>query len=226
MWASIHCPSFKEAVQLYQKGNEVVNDCKLAQTHFFCRERLRRSAILPLAMNDPISLQIYADSKGNATGSLFLDDGLTYDYRKKDAYVLGKFVYFKRSLYYTLENGTANSTSSWLERVTIYWFASKPNRIFAQNELKDSKEVQLAFKYDSKQKILVIRKPALPLAQNWQIKITWVIAVISHIGKWKTFEFILVDRADQFRVCWCEQSFLSSKTMVKVGHIAFWVLKK
>lgn len=124
-------------------------------------------------MNDPISLQIFADSKSqNATGSLYLDDGLTYDYRKKDAFVLGTFVYFKRSLFYTLENGNANSTSSWLERVTIYWFASKPNRIFAQSELKGSKEIQLAFKYDAKQKILVIRKPALTFSQNWQIKIT------------------------------------------------------
>ena len=138
----------------------------------FYRERLRRSAVLALTMNDPISLQIFADTKGNANGSLYLDDGLTYDYRTKKAFAFGSFEYSKRSVIYTFERGNANCTSSWLERVTIHWHASKPSRITAQYESAGSKATQLAFKYDAKRKILVIRKPALLFTQNWRIKIT------------------------------------------------------
>lgn len=134
-----------------------------------CRERLRRAAVL--AVNDPISLQILLNSQLEAVGSLYLDDGQTFDYRTKNAYIAGKFDFAKRTLSYSFESGTPDSNSAWLERVTIFGYPSKPNRIVAQSEVDSSKTTQLAFKYNAEEKALVIRKPALAFGQSWQIKI-------------------------------------------------------
>ena len=133
------------------------------------RERMRRAAVL--AVNDPISLQIFLNPKGEATGSLYLDDGQSFDYRTKNAFISGKFSLAKRTLGYSFEKGTPNANPAWLERVTIFGYPSKPNRVVAQLESDPSKSSQLAFKFDSKKKVLVIRKPTLPFGQDWQIKI-------------------------------------------------------
>ena len=122
-------------------------------------------------MNDPISLQIFLNSELEATGSLYLDDGQSFDYRTKNAYISGKFSLSKRTLSYSFENGTPDSNTAWLERVTIYGYPSKPNRVVAQLESDASKTTQLAFKYNPELKELVIRKPSLAFGQNWQIQI-------------------------------------------------------
>lgn len=66
-------------------------------------------------------------------------------------------------------DGKLNS-NVWLERVNLYRYPSKPSRIEAvvANEIG----VTLTFKYDPESKLLVIRKPELMMAKNWQIIIT------------------------------------------------------
>lgn len=122
-------------------------------------------------MNDPTSLQIFLSTNGTATGFLYLDDGQSFDYRSKNAYVLGKFDLAKRTLTYQFERGDQEASKSWLERVTIYGYPSKPNRVQSQLGAENGQQVQLAFKYDPNTHILVIRKPSLPFGQDWQIKI-------------------------------------------------------
>ncbi|XP_046915674.2 glucosidase 2 subunit alpha isoform X2 [Dermatophagoides farinae] len=131
------------------------------------RERPRRSAVL--AVNDPISLQIFLNSNGSASGFIYLDDGQTFDYQRRNAFISGRFNYSKRTLTYTFDKGDPDSNRAWLERVTIVGYPSKPNRIqiIAAEELSS----QLAFKYDQQKHLLVIRKPAVMFGQNWQIKI-------------------------------------------------------
>ena len=135
------------------------------------RERLRRAAVL--AVNDPISLQIFLDSMQEASGSLYLDDGLSFDYRNKNAFIFGKFSFAQRMLSYSFVKGTPNSNSAWLERVTIYGYQSKPNRVVVHSDphVGTAKGSQLAFKYIPEEKALIIRKPSVAFGQNWQIKI-------------------------------------------------------
>lgn len=137
-----------------------------AHTHTLS-ERPRRSAVL--AVNDPISLQIFLNSNGSASGFIYLDDGQTFDYQRRNAFISGRFNYSKRTLTYTFDKGDPDSNRAWLERVTIVGYPSKPNRIqiIAAEELSS----QLAFKYDQQKHLLVIRKPAVMFGQNWQIKI-------------------------------------------------------
>ncbi|KAI2801451.1 hypothetical protein BLOT_011003 [Blomia tropicalis] len=133
------------------------------------RERLRRAAVL--AVNDPISLQIFLNPNGEATGSIYLDDGQSFDYRTKNAFIEGTFHFSKRILNYSFESGKPDANPAWLERVTIFGYPSKPNRILAQMASDSSKQTQLAFKYNAEDKTVVIRKPSFTFGQNWQIKI-------------------------------------------------------
>ncbi|KAH9423409.1 hypothetical protein DERP_003688 [Dermatophagoides pteronyssinus] len=134
------------------------------------RERPRRSAVL--AVNDPISLQIFLNSNGTSIGFIYLDDGQTYNYQKQNAFIYGRFNYSKRTLQYTFEKGNPNSNRAWLERITIIGYPSKPNRIQLMNNSNDNPPPsQLAFKYDQQKHMLIIRKPAVMFGQNWQIKI-------------------------------------------------------
>lgn len=129
-------------------------------------------------MNDPISLTAFLNSAGVASGSLYLDDGQTYDYRNKSLYIQGAFNYEKKTLNYQFQKGNPQASGAWLERITIYGFPSKPNKI--QWQLVDANQAgpasvarsgQLAFKFDSQLNKLTIRKPALPFGQSWQVKI-------------------------------------------------------
>lgn len=138
-------------------------------TIIFYRERMRRAAVL--AVNDPITLQIFLNTKQEATGSLYLDDGQSYDYRTKNAFISGNFIFSKRTLNYEFKNGTPDSNPAWLERVVIYGYPTKPNRIVAQLGADQSKATQIAFKYNADTKEIVIRKPSLPFGQNWQVQI-------------------------------------------------------
>lgn len=132
---------------------------------------MRRAAVL--AINDPISLQIFLDSNGTANGVLYLDDGESFKYRTNNAFIYGRFSYGKRMLSYIFEKGDPNSNQAWLERVTIIGFPSKPNRILLVSDInnKHSANGNLAFKYDSSKHILTVRKPAVSFGTNWQIKI-------------------------------------------------------
>lgn len=124
-----------------------------------------------LAVNDPISLQIFLNPNGEATGSIYLDDGQSFDYRTKNAFIEGTFHFSKRILNYSFESGKPDANPAWLERVTIFGYPSKPNRILAQMASDSSKQTQLAFKYNAEDKTVVIRKPSFTFGQNWQIKI-------------------------------------------------------
>jgi len=129
------------------------------------RERVRRSAALTL--DDPISLDIVLDDNAQeANGQVYLDDGTTFNYRKKD-FIQAEISFKDQSLTYNVVEGSFAS-SSWLERVTFYRYPSKPTKI---ELVVDGKSTPLQFKYDSDAKILVIRKPEVRMSNNWHISI-------------------------------------------------------
>jgi len=128
------------------------------------RERIRRSAALTL--EDPISLDIVLDESKTAKGDLYLDDGITFNY-KQDDYIKSNVVFDGSNLSYSIESGK-RQTQVWLERVTIYGYASKPNQVVA---VQGSSQETLEFKYESDTKALVLRKPALNLSEDWKITI-------------------------------------------------------
>ncbi|CAG2104181.1 unnamed protein product [Medioppia subpectinata] len=130
------------------------------------RERMRRSA--QLTVEDPISLDIFLDSNGSAEGQLYLDDGQTFNY-KSGQHIYGKTQFQRKTLSYEIIDGKYDASKAWLERVTIFGYPSKPQKVVITS---GEKTIQLAFKYDSQKRILVVRKPGLAFTNKWQIKVT------------------------------------------------------
>lgn len=77
----------------------------------------------------------------------------------------GRFFLFLSRSFNRIIHGSL-ATKSWLERVVIHHISNKPNRIEASNG------ASLAFKYSAETKTLTIRKPALSMGNNWQIKLS------------------------------------------------------
>lgn len=144
------------SIPIFQKSGTIVPK----------RERMRRSALL--AIQDPLSLDIFLDNTGSAEGTLYLDDGQSFDY-KSGKHIYGRTLFNKKTLNYELIDGKYVESKAWLERVTIFGYPSKPTKIVLTSGQKSS---QLAFKYDDIKRILVIRKPGLLFTNNWQIKIS------------------------------------------------------
>jgi mannosyl-oligosaccharide alpha-1,3-glucosidase len=131
------------------------------------RERMRRSALL--AINDPLTLDIFIDKNGNARGRVYLDDGQSFNYRKGE-FLFGDLSLEKKTLKYVMNESGKYNSKSWLERVNIYgWNGGKTSKVVSQVGGKSS---QLLFISDDAKRVLTIRKPALFFTQNWQIKIS------------------------------------------------------
>ncbi|TNV84333.1 hypothetical protein FGO68_gene5628 [Halteria grandinella] len=56
------------------------------------------------AKDDPIRLEIYLDPHGYAKGTLYLDDGSSFNYKESDQFTLVTFVYSHNKLSYQFEN--------------------------------------------------------------------------------------------------------------------------
>ena len=91
------------------------------------QERVRRSA--PLMLGDPYTLIVAPDKSGQANGTLFIDDGHTYRYRK------GEYLYLKlefkdnKLTSRKVDSDGSYETPSWLEKVVIAGIAKKPSAI-------------------------------------------------------------------------------------------------
>ena len=121
-----------------------------------------------MAVNDPLSLDIFLDNGGSAEGTVYLDDGQSFDY-KTGKHIYGRLGFSRKALNYEVIEGKWDESKAWLERVTIFGYPSKPSKIVLTS---GAKSAQLAHKYDDRKRILVIRKPALPFTNSWQIKIS------------------------------------------------------
>jgi hypothetical protein len=61
------------------------------------------------------------------------------------------------------------NTYAWVERVIFYGFNTKPNTVVIESE---GKSVRLAYTYDEKAKVLLIRKPGEKINKDWSITIS------------------------------------------------------
>ncbi|KAI0218344.1 glucosidase II [Massospora cicadina] len=128
------------------------------------RNRIRRSSTL--MRDDPIALLVALDSKGQASGHLYLDDGDTY------AYLQGDFAY--RHLVFDgahLTNSALSPTefdnslaSVRVEEIVIVGLPKAPSKVVCT---KCGREV--GFKYVAELHQLVIKDPKLNAAQDWTL---------------------------------------------------------
>jgi len=142
-----------EKVPVFQRGGSIVPK----------RERIRRSAAL--MHNDPITLVVAPDRQGMARGTLYLDDGKSFEYKQ------GRKVYVE----ITWDNGRLESkiiesgmdTPVWLEKVLV--LGAKPSSGPAQVS-SPAGETHVDTLFDFSTKVMTIRKPGVNMGKAWVVQ--------------------------------------------------------
>ncbi|KAJ9579721.1 hypothetical protein L9F63_004647, partial [Diploptera punctata] len=137
-------------IPVYQRGGTIIPK----------KERIRRSS--SLTHNDPYTLIVALDRNGSATGTLYIDDGQSYDY-KNHKYLYLSLEFNGNKLTSRFIDNAHYPTKSWLERVVI--LGLPPGIQKAQVESKMSLETT----YNSETQSLVVRKPGVSMAEEWTL---------------------------------------------------------
>ncbi|KAI5631086.1 hypothetical protein NE865_16198 [Phthorimaea operculella] len=81
------------------------------------KERVRRSSAL--MADDPYTLVVALNNNNTAAGTLYIDDGETYEY-KRNQYIYARIAYSPQEITYSFINPSAHyPTRSWVERIVI-----------------------------------------------------------------------------------------------------------
>jgi len=137
------------------------------------RQRQRRSSTQQA--NDPYTLIIAPDADGNAKGSLYIDDGKSFDYEKKGAYDMIDYRLERdssRNGAMTLSGETkthAYDTKVGIERIVIMGVSVRPTTVTFSTEKQ--KNIPVSFTYDETTKVLTLKKPVSSVLDNWRITI-------------------------------------------------------
>jgi len=136
------------------------------------RQRQRRSTTQQA--KDPFTLYVAPDSDGKAEGSLYIDDGKTFDY-KKGSFDMVEFHLERDSsrngaMTLTSETKTRGfETAVGIERIVIMGVSLKPSSVtFATQKQKD---IPVTFKYDETTHVLTLKKPVPAVLDEWRITI-------------------------------------------------------
>jgi alpha 1,3-glucosidase len=152
--ATVDAPIDK--VPVFQRGGSIVPR----------QMRVRRSSVA--MAHDPFTLVVARDSKGEASGRLFLDPGDGYAYRNGD-YAYVEYALTGGVLSSTLlHSSKAYSPLNELERIELLG-GPAPSAVTLT---VDGVTRALEFRHVAETNRVVIRKPAVPMAAVWSIAIS------------------------------------------------------
>uniref|UniRef100_A0A0S7ENE3 GANAB n=2 Tax=Poeciliopsis prolifica TaxID=188132 RepID=A0A0S7ENE3_9TELE len=115
--------------------------------------------------HDPYTLYVALDNQRTAEGELYIDDGHTFNYEKKEL-IHRKFSFANGVLSSVdLEPNAQFTTKSWVERIIILG-ASKPSNVTLRTA---DGENQLEFDFDASMSVLTIRKPDMNVGADWSV---------------------------------------------------------
>jgi len=146
-----------DKIPVFQRGGSIIPK----------RMRVRRSSVL--MHNDPITLVIAPDKQGKATGTLYLDDGKSFDYQKGSKLYL-EFTWDNGTLQSRLLSPGGMSTTVWLERVSVLGWAAN-TAVNMATVTTATGTTTVATSYDYSNKVITVRKPAVSLGTEFSINI-------------------------------------------------------
>ncbi|XP_060808019.1 neutral alpha-glucosidase AB [Amyelois transitella] len=145
-------------IPVYQRGGTVLPR----------KERVRRASALMAA--DPYTLVVALDANNTASGTLYIDDGETYEYRN-NKYIYAKLEYSPEIMSYTFINENASyATRSWVERIVIAGIKAPPK---TAKLTQGDKQTSLLMTLHKGNDVLVIRKPGASMAKPWKINFSY-----------------------------------------------------
>lgn len=157
------------------KSNEINVEAPLNKIPVFYRggyiiprkERLRRSS--EMMAYDPFTLVIALDEKGSATGELFVDDGVSFDFEKEGKYFYAELTYEGGVL--QPRNVVRGYDLGWsVERIVVLGLKKAPNKVVAS--VGGSVKGALDFVFDKELGVLTIKKPVARIAEDWKVIIS------------------------------------------------------
>lgn len=138
-----------EKIPVFQRGGAIVSK----------KERARRAST---AMSkDPYTLIVTLDQQGQAQGRLYLDDGQSLEYQNGQSLMV-EFTMKDNILSSKFIGEGRYETNEMVEKIVIAGVAKSPSKIETEGR-------SIEFKYDSGNHVIVLRKPSLYVAKEWQI---------------------------------------------------------
>ncbi|XP_075987890.1 glucosidase 2 subunit alpha isoform X2 [Anticarsia gemmatalis] len=145
-------------IPVYQRGGSVVPR----------KERVRRSSAL--MADDPYTLVVALDHNNTAHGTVYIDDGETYEYQQ-NKYIYARIDYEPSGITYSFINEHAHYPSrSWVERIVIAGIKTPPKTAKLH---QGDKQLALQMTLHKGNDVLVIRKPGANMATPWRIAFSY-----------------------------------------------------
>lgn len=118
--------------------------------------------------DDPYTLFVALNPQRAAEGELYIDDGHTFNYEKKD--FIHRRLSFANNVLSSvnLAPDAQFSTRSWIERIVILG-ASKPNKVTLK--AAEGQESQVEFEFDASMSVLTLRKPGMNAGLDWAVNL-------------------------------------------------------
>lgn len=142
---------------VYQRGGTIIPK----------KERVRRSS--SLMRDDPYTLVVALDKSGRANGTLYIDDGISFEYREAGKKLYMQFAFEGTRLTGHQLEKPGYETRSWLERVVVVGAGADLGSAKASLKTPSRGEVELATSYDARKSVLTVRKPGVNMAEDWEI---------------------------------------------------------
>ncbi|XP_056365904.1 LOW QUALITY PROTEIN: neutral alpha-glucosidase AB [Oenanthe melanoleuca] len=154
---TLYVPVTLGSIPVFQRGGTVIPR----------QDRPRRST--EAMRGDPFTLYVALSPQGTAEGELYLDDGVSFDYATKNEFLHRRF---------TFANGTLTSSSAdprgsmsspaWLERVVILGVGQPESALLTTH---DGSQTPLQFRHDPARSVLTLRRPGVPIGDDWSISL-------------------------------------------------------
>uniref|UniRef100_A0A3Q3SXD8 Glucosidase II alpha subunit b n=1 Tax=Mastacembelus armatus TaxID=205130 RepID=A0A3Q3SXD8_9TELE len=143
----LHC-----TIPVFQRGGSIIPR----------KLRVRRSS--SCMEHDPYTLYVALNPQRTAEGELYIDDGHTFNYEKKE------FIHRRLSFASNILSSVniapdaQFTTRSWIERIIILG-TSKPSKVM----LKTVGECLSQFEFDASMSMLTLRKPGMNAGADWTV---------------------------------------------------------
>ena len=149
----VSVPVHPDRIPIYQKGGSIIPK----------KERIRRSSAL--MANDPVTLIVALNKQNEARGTLYMDDGATFNYRTKSEFSLVEFDFSQHKLTGHLKSKPGFQCKSWLERVVIYGLQEAPKEARIISPMSGEETLKVSYE----NKVLTVRRPGVNICADWEL---------------------------------------------------------
>uniref|UniRef100_A0A4W6F6N1 Glucosidase II alpha subunit n=1 Tax=Lates calcarifer TaxID=8187 RepID=A0A4W6F6N1_LATCA len=151
---NLYIPVTMSSIPVFQRGGSIIPR----------KMRVRRSS--SCMEHDPYTLYVALNPQRTAEGELYIDDGHTFNYEKKE--FIHRRLSFANNVLSSvnLAPDAQFTTGSWIERIVILG-ASKPSKVTLK--AADGQESQIEFEFDASMSVLTLRKPGMNSGADWTV---------------------------------------------------------